>query len=860
MNGVNDPTVANPDADVTDEDTAVTIDVLANDSDPDASDNPLMVQSVTQPTDANDGAVVNNGGDVTFTPGSNFNSLGAGQSDTTTFTYTTDTGITETVTVTINGVDDPTVINPDADVTDEDTAVTIDVLVNDSDVDANDNPLMVQSVTQPTDANDGTVVNNGGDVTFTPGSNFNSLSPGESGTTTFTYTTDTGATETVTVTVNGVNDPTVINPDADVTDEDTAVTVDVLANDSDPDASDNPLAVASVTQPTDTDDGVVVNNGGDVTFTPGSNFNSLGPGDSGTTTFTYTTDTGVSETVTVTVTGVNDAPDVQDDIVVSTTDIDPVTIDVVSNDSDVDGNIVASTVDLDTTTAGIQNTLVVANEGTWTTDGAGNVTFTPDALLGGQPTPIDYAVADNDGAIGIGTIDLKYSAADVWFGNDESGSVNTADFDQSKTLISGAADQMTFAAGDIAFNAALFSWSGSSQQTVEVNITDDQTQFVSDSSGYSRNYNNLTDIGAGIVFGTTQIVNHVNAMVLAGDPREEVPQVMVILTDASSSQILDDASLLADAQNAKDAGIILVFVAIQEAQDDPVAVARLEAAASLDASNNPLVVTAASYADIDASEIADLLNAIREAAAAGLLPPIVIDLDGDGVEFDDIENGIQFDVDGDGDLEQVAWADEDDAVLVYDGNDNDQVDGVDEISFAQHSDRIGATDLDGLREGFDSNDDLVLDANDDEFESFKLWQDRDGDGNVGEGELFTLAEAGIESIELTTDGEVYYTAGGDVKVHGEGTVNYTDGSEGTFADAEFQYDELSDSDLQVVTDDGNVIDVNGSDAIPEVVGEDLLESAGEFAPAGESSEFEAGGAPAASTGEEDAAAADAAMS
>ena len=1268
VNGTDDATVTAPDSDATDENTAVTIDVLANDSDPDASDNPLSIVSVTQPTDANDGLVVNNGGDLTFTPGSNFNSLAVGESATTTFTYTTDTGATENVTVTINGRNDAPTANPDADTTDQNTPITIDVLLNDVDPDTNDTLLIVGG-TQPAL---GRVTFSVSDVSFDPDGDFDYLDAGESATVTFTYNITDGKggtdTETVTVTVMGTEDATVTAPDSDVTDEDSAVTIDVLANDSDADANDNPLTIAAITQPLDVNDGTVVNNGGDITFTPGSNFQGLPLGASATTTFTYTTNTGATETVTVTVNGVNEAPtavndqysinenavftatlsndilendsdpngdplqvnttplvdvtngtlvlnsdgtftytpdldfqgsdsftysiddgngatatatvtllidndgdlytndvdldddndgildvdegidatigfsviqvpdhlssgnvgeltdgettytgdsnlrlhhpdtlyagdhagvirldqeapagteftiywenddadggDAQnyadalnasgldhthfdrngdgvldgtdfdvdgngnvdsgtgdysplgiavsfyigdpgfpvgtgpgilvhreitpvelidsvvhsftmtapaefdyvtiesiadddgsdprliefefnsttndgsntfvssntdedgdgtpnrlevdsddggiydvdetgnggldadndgrvdgpvdangvpiaagggfdpstfpydpyeqyddlpianDDFVASPTSIQPVTINVVANDTDQNGTIDPSTVDLSPGTPGIQNTLVVAGEGTWSTDGAGNVTFTPDPALDRQPTAITYAVSDNDGNVASANalLSLKYSAADIWFGNDESGSVDSADFSQSRVLISGTADQMEFSSGDIVFNAALFTWSGSSQQQVEVSLTDDKTQFVNDSANYTRNYSNQTDIGEGIVFGTQEILASIAARQAAGDPRADVPQVMVILTDASSSQIQGDSSLLSDAQAAKDAGIIMVIVAIQEAQQDPVAVAILEQAASLDTNGDPLVVTATNYADIDAGEIADLLNAIREAAATGLLPPVVIDMDGDGVEFDDIENGIQFDVDGDGEAEQVAWADEDDAVLVYDQNNNNDVDGIDEISFARYSDDPNATDLEGLRH-FDSNDDLILDANDAEFDSFKLWQDRDGDGVVDDGEMMTLREAGIESLELVSDEDAYYTAGGDVLVHGEAGVNYADGTKGTLADAEFGFEELADEDhpIEVLTDEGEVLNLSESDTEIEDATPDLVDHAPEPA-GGEDPHPQEGGAVPPTSAEEDAAAADAAMS
>lgn len=93
--------------------------------------------------------------------------------------------------------------------------------------------------------------------------------------------------------------PTVVD-DNTSTDEDTAVLIDILANDTDPD--NNPLSVASVTQP---NLGTVTNQGTHVTYTPDANVNGLD-------TFTYVADNGVggaaTATVTVTVNPVDDAP------------------------------------------------------------------------------------------------------------------------------------------------------------------------------------------------------------------------------------------------------------------------------------------------------------------------------------------------------------------------------------------------------------------------------------------------------------------------------------------------------------------------------------------------------------------------
>ena len=67
-----------------------------------------------------------------------------------TFTYTVSDGVdtaTAAVTVTVDPVNDPPVAADDAATTDEDTAATIEVVGNDSDVDGD--PLTVEDHTQP---------------------------------------------------------------------------------------------------------------------------------------------------------------------------------------------------------------------------------------------------------------------------------------------------------------------------------------------------------------------------------------------------------------------------------------------------------------------------------------------------------------------------------------------------------------------------------------------------------------------------------------------------------------------------------------------------------------------------------------
>ena len=124
--------------------------------------------------------------------------------------------------------DVPVAVN-DTATTAEDTAVSITVLTNDSDVDPD--TLSVSAVTLP--AHGSAVINPDKSITYTPAGNY-------SGADSFGYTIGDGnggsASATVTVTVTSTNDGPVAVNDAATTAEDTAVSGNVLTNDTDVDA------------------------------------------------------------------------------------------------------------------------------------------------------------------------------------------------------------------------------------------------------------------------------------------------------------------------------------------------------------------------------------------------------------------------------------------------------------------------------------------------------------------------------------------------------------------------------------------------------------------------------------------------
>ena len=168
--------------------------------------------------------------------------------------------------------------------TNVDSAVTINVLTNDTVVDGG-----TLSIMDKTDGTSGSVnINADNTLTYTPNSGF-------SGTDMFNYTVSDGkgGTSSGTVTVH-VGTPPNTDPvavdDNKSTAKDVAVVISVLTNDSDADG--DPLTVTSVTQ--GSNGSVVINSDNTVTYTPTAGF-------TGSDSFTYTISDGKGGSSTATV-------------------------------------------------------------------------------------------------------------------------------------------------------------------------------------------------------------------------------------------------------------------------------------------------------------------------------------------------------------------------------------------------------------------------------------------------------------------------------------------------------------------------------------------------------------------------------
>jgi hypothetical protein len=253
------------------------------------------------------------------------------------------------------------------------TAVSINVLANDS-----GSSLSITTVTQG--ANGTVTIQGPTTVIYTPAAGF-------VGTDGFTYSikNSQGVSATATVTVTVTPPPPLALPDAAATPAGTPVTLDVLANDSDP-LGYYPLQITAVTQGA---------NGGTVTYVQGAPTVTYAPASSffgGTDSFTYTikNSQGASATTTVTVTVTSPPPLALPDAAATPAGT-PLTLTVLANDSGSSLRI---------TTPSANGTV---------TQGAGTVTYTPNAGFVGMDS-FTYTITNSQGVSTTATVTITVFA------------------------------------------------------------------------------------------------------------------------------------------------------------------------------------------------------------------------------------------------------------------------------------------------------------------------------------------------------------------------------------------------------------------------------------------------------------------
>jgi len=483
--------------------------IMPSFTDVDVSD----THSFTVDTNATLGTVVvNANGSFTYDPNGAFEALAGGDTATDTFTYTVNDGnggiVSNTVTVTITGDNDAPILTADVNAaTDDSVAATGNVLTNDSDIDVGDSLSVVISLTGATSEE---IVGTYGTLTINDDGTYSyvvtdeTIDTGFSDVDVFTINvTDGDATVATTLTLNitGTNDaPDVVADVANASDNNVAVTGNVLDNDTDVDAGDtlsvsnsgsfqgtygtltlngdgsysyivtdqtlaqganvvdsfninvfdgdvtvsstltfnitggnnapvasditgnaneddvNAIMVTSVFTDIDVGDmhtysiddsltlGAVVNNmDGTFDYSPNGQFEYLAAGETTTDTFTYTVDDGKggtsTATATITITGQNDGP-VAANVTASVNEDGPA-VTVTSSFTDVD---IIDTHSFTVDTAGTLGTVTNNNDGTFDYNPSGAF----DSLGVGESATdsFSYTVIDNNGAMSTATVTM----------------------------------------------------------------------------------------------------------------------------------------------------------------------------------------------------------------------------------------------------------------------------------------------------------------------------------------------------------------------------------------------------------------------------------------------------------------------
>ena len=193
----------------------------------------------------------------------------------------------------------------------------------------------------------------------------------------------------------------------------------------------------------------------------------------------------------------------------------------------------------------------------------------------------------------------------------------------------------------------------------------------------------------------------------------------------------------------------------------------------------------------EVNQAGQVLDEDSRSGSFGYVSPLVMDLDGNGVQTLAQSAGVQFDLNADGVKERVGWVAPTDGLLALDLNGNGLIDNGAEL-FGNYT-RLpnGMTARDGYEAlaALDANGDGVVSAADPAFDRLRVWVDANSDGVSQPDELKTLKSLGIVSLSYTATGGVTRQNGNLL----DRTASYTtaDGRARAMVDVWFRSDVIS---------------------------------------------------------------------
>jgi hypothetical protein len=796
------------------EDTALHISfasLLGNDTDADSHNSQWGgtddVLTITVVGNAAHGTVALMNGEVVFTPDANYHGPASFEYQVSDSSGAVSQAL---ATFSVTGVNDaPTAVGETIS-ENEDTTLVINqaaLLQNDSDVDTATDGQML-TITAVSNAQHGMVtLNANGTISFVPDANFY-------GNASFDYTVNDGnggtATTTATIALANVNDAPVATGETVNSNEDEVLTITasaLLQNDSDIDNAHADLTISRVQS--GTGGTVSLSASGNVVFTPTLNYN-------GTATFTYwVKDPGGLEsnavTTTVVLAPVNDAPKAQGEIVTGASEDAVFNINastLLANDHDVD----------DPDSALRLSWVGNASNGEVSLDANGNVIYKFTKDFNGNAT-FEYKVRD---AAGLESA-IVQAVIPVMPVNDKPVAVDDQFTTYKNSTMSIAFNQLTSNDTDADHDPLTVS-AVRDHANGHASIVNGQVQFVA-TTGFTgvASFDYLTDDGHGGQAWATAFVDvisppnqYATVTYLRGQGQPYYPfmsTAKVWFSIEDDGEINKVQMLLSSASYRISTNGYATSLAWQDAANQ----------FQIDRNNGYFSVNfdGAHYFDlfkstwriIDSNGLENIWHFEIVGHSGGAsnwnfqtisyndhygyyYPPLVMDLNDDGVHFTSVQNSnVEIDVNFDGIKDKMAWAGNDDGVLVWDKDHNHQISDASEFGFQAL--KAGAqTDLEGLQ-ALDTNGNGLLDAGDAKFAEFAVWQDANGNGVTDAGEFNTLIELGIANINLKSDGQVreagtlLASSGSgetDATVMGNAAFTRTDGTKGVVADTMLAYE------------------------------------------------------------------------
>ncbi|TBV04491.1 calcium-binding protein [Stutzerimonas kirkiae] len=199
--------------------------------------------------------------------------------------------------------------------------------------------------------------------------------------------------------------------------------------------------------------------------------------------------------------------------------------------------------------------------------------------------------------------------------------------------------------------------------------------------------------------------------------------------------------------------------------------------------------------------------------AESAISPLILDLDGDGVETLSLSQKIYFDHDDNGFSESTGWVGRDDGLLVWDRDGDGKITNGKEL-FGSYSElpngNIANHGFSALV-SLDSNKDDKIDSSDEAFHKLRVWRDLNSNASVDEGELVSLDELGIKSLSTTYSNSSFIDENGN-QHRLVGSYQTVDGHIREMTDVWFSTDATNTQSVEIIEIDEDI------KALPDLAG------------------------------------------